>query len=178
MRMMLSSRGLSFFSTAAIFSLRLMFMSPGGPQRLEYPIGKVLFKTDGYISHPRISPDGKRVAFLEHPLYGDDRGYLDLVDAGGNVKRLTSESQGEEGVAWSPDGREIWYAAAKETGDERNVVAETPPGKSRIVSDTPGYTSVWDIAADGRLLTSDESITAAQIVASPASGPEREVSSL
>jgi eukaryotic-like serine/threonine-protein kinase len=39
----------------------------GGPQQLEYPIGKVLFKTDGYISDPRISPDGKSVAFMEHP---------------------------------------------------------------------------------------------------------------
>src|SRR5215470_9530904 len=86
--------------------------SAGGPQQLEYPIGKILFKTSGYISHPRISPDGRRVAFLEHPVYGDDRGYLDLVDAGANVKRLTVESQGEEGVTWSPDGREVWYAAA------------------------------------------------------------------
>jgi hypothetical protein len=34
------------------------------PQQLEYPIGKVLFKTNGYISHPRISPNGKLVAFL------------------------------------------------------------------------------------------------------------------
>ena len=153
--------------------------SPGGPQQLEYPVGKVLFKTNGYISHPRISPDGKQVAFLEHPVYGDDRGYLDLVDAGANVKRLTGESQGEDGVAWSPDGREIWYAAAPpETTAGRVVFAVTPAGKSRVVSHVPGYSVVWDIAADGRLLMSNESISAAQMVASPPSAPERDVSAM
>ena len=153
--------------------------STGGPQQLEYPIGKVLFKTNGYISHPRISPDGKLVAFLEHPVYGDDRGYLDLVDAGANFKRLTVESQGEEGVAWSPDSREVWYAAAPpDSAMERAVFAVTPGGKSRVVSQSHGYNVVWDIAADGRLLMSEDSINAAQIVASPANGPERDVSAL
>jgi len=152
--------------------------SAGGPQRLEYPIGKILFETNGYISHPRISPDGKQVAFLEHPVYGDDRGYLDLVDASKKAKRLTGESQGEEGVAWSPDGREIWYAASAGAGDERKVFAVSPTGKSRVVSDTPGYTIVWDITTDGRLLVTHETIGAAQMVASPASGQERDVSVL
>jgi len=153
--------------------------SVGGPQQLEYPIGRALFKTDGYISHPRISPDGKFVAFLEHPVFGDDRGFLDLVDASGNVKRLTSEAQAEEGVAWSSDGREIWHAAASnETHGERAVLAVTTSGKSRIVFNVPGYSVVWDIAADGRLLLSHESISGAQMVASPTSTPERDVSVL
>jgi len=153
--------------------------SPRGPQQLEYPIGKILFKTNGYISHPRISPDGKLVAFLEHPVYGDDRGYVDIVDAGGNVKRLTDESSGEEGVAWSQDGREIWYSGtAVERSWERDVLAVTPAGKSRMVFGVPEYSVVWDIASDGRLLWSHESISAAQMVATPASAPERDVSLL
>src|SRR5205823_8866126 len=96
--------------------------TPEGIHQLEYPIGKVLFKTNGYISHPRISPDGKQVAFLEHPVYGDDRGYLDTADAAGNVKRLTADAQGEDGVAWSPDQREVWFAATfPESTGEREV---------------------------------------------------------
>jgi hypothetical protein len=153
--------------------------SPAGLQQLEYPIGKVRFKTNGYISHPRISPDGKLVAFLEHPVYGDDRGYLDTVDAAGNVQRLTAESQGEDGVAWSPDGREIWYAAApRESAGERAVFAVTPAGKSRLASHVPGYSEVWDIAADGRLLLSNETIVGTQMVASPSTAPERDVSTV
>ena len=34
--------------------------------RLEYPIGKVLFDSINWISHPKISPDGKWVAFADH----------------------------------------------------------------------------------------------------------------
>jgi hypothetical protein len=43
---------------------------------------------------------------------------------------------------------------------------------------SPGYSVVWDIAADGRLLMSNESISAAQMVASPPSAPERDVSAM
>jgi len=35
-----------------------------GQNRLEYPIGKVLYKTAGWISNPRLSPDGKWIASL------------------------------------------------------------------------------------------------------------------
>jgi eukaryotic-like serine/threonine-protein kinase len=154
--------------------------APGGPHQLEYPMGKVLFKTNGYISHPRISPDGKRVAFLEHPLFGDDRGYVALADENGKVKRLTGEAGAEEGLAWSADGREIWYGSTEPgaISQERMIYAVTPSGTSRKVFQVPGDNVVWDIAPDGRLLFSHESISSAQMVASPASAPERNVSAL
>jgi len=151
--------------------------SAGGPQQLEYPIGKVLFKINGYISDVRISPDGKSVAFMEHPLFGDDRGYVSLVDGSGNVKRLTGEAAGEEGLAWSRDGRELWYGGTgQETTGDRTVWAVSLDGKQRKVFGVPDDTTVWDIAADGRLLFSHEKMAAAQMVASPASAAERDVS--
>src|SRR5271154_3095638 len=55
----------------------------GGKNRLEYPIGKVLRETPGWISHPRISPDGEQVAFIEHPQVGDDAGSVHVVDQSG-----------------------------------------------------------------------------------------------
>src|SRR5208282_5223239 len=45
-----------------------------GRNRLEFPIGKVLYETSGWISHPRVSRKGDLVAFLDHPLPGDDGG--------------------------------------------------------------------------------------------------------
>ena len=45
-----------------------------GRHRLEYPEGTVLYETSGWISDARVSPDGQTVAFLDHPLLGDDRG--------------------------------------------------------------------------------------------------------
>ena len=41
--------------------------SVNGSDRLEFPAGKVLFETPGYVSDLRVSPDGQRVAFFEHP---------------------------------------------------------------------------------------------------------------
>ena len=45
-----------------------------GRDRLEFPIGKVLYEASGYLSDPRVSPDGRHVAFAEHPFRWDDRG--------------------------------------------------------------------------------------------------------
>jgi Tol biopolymer transport system component len=45
-----------------------MVRDVGGRNRLEYPLGKVLYETGGWISHPRVSPAGDRIAFLDHPI--------------------------------------------------------------------------------------------------------------
>ena len=82
-----------------------------GRDRLEVPQGTVVFETPGYISHIRVSPDGPRVGFLEHPLFGDNRGYVAVYD-GTRARRLTPEYSGAEALAWSADGSEIWYGAA------------------------------------------------------------------
>ena len=84
----------------------------GDLQRLEYPLGNMLFETHGWISHVRIAPDGQRVAFLHHPVYGDDRGLVAMVDADGELSELTEELPDSlQGLAWSPDGASIWFSA-------------------------------------------------------------------
>src|SRR6185295_14768309 len=57
----------------------------GGKDRLEYPAGTVLYEVNGYLSDPRVSPDGTRVAFMEHPGRWDDRGYVKVVDTSKKV---------------------------------------------------------------------------------------------
>ena len=83
-----------------------------GRDRLEVPQGNVVFETAGYLSHLRVSPDRQRVAFLEHPLYGDNRGHVAILERG-TMRRLTPEYAGLEGLAWSADGREIWFGGAQ-----------------------------------------------------------------
>lgn len=46
----------------------------GAEAVLEYPIGHALYRGAGYLSAPRVSPDGKAVAFIRHQVKGDDRG--------------------------------------------------------------------------------------------------------
>jgi serine/threonine protein kinase/WD40 repeat protein len=123
----------------------------GGKNRLEYPIGKPLYETGGWIGHPRVSPKGDLIAFLDHPIQGDDNGSLAIVDLKGNKKVLSGEWFTVQGLAWSPDGSEIWFTASK-TGTDRTLYAVTLTGKERMVLRLPGALMLLDIAKDGRVL--------------------------
>ncbi|MGA2415614.1 MAG: protein kinase [Candidatus Sulfotelmatobacter sp.] len=123
----------------------------GGRNRLEFPIGKPLYQTGGWIGHPRVSPKGDFIAFADHPLQGDDSGSLAVVDTAGNKKSLSSQWFTIQGLAWSPDGREIWFTASK-SGTDRTLYATSLDGKQRIVARLPGALMLLDIAKDGRVL--------------------------
>ncbi len=123
----------------------------GGRNRLEYPIGKVLYETGGWISHPRVSPSGDRVAFLDHPVQGDDSGSLALVDLNGKKTTLSGEWYTIQGLAWSPSGKEIWFTASK-SGVDRTLYAVNLDGQQRLVLRLPGALMLFDIWKDGRIL--------------------------
>lgn len=125
--------------------------SVGGKNRLEYPIGKVLYETDGYISHPRISPKGDRIAFMDHKIQWDNRGTVSTVDLSGTKTELTEELWGVEGLAWSADGSEIWFTASK-IGEAMAVYGVSPSGKLREALRVPSDLWLHDINRDGRVL--------------------------
>ncbi len=123
----------------------------GGRNRLEYPIGKPLYQTGGWIGHPRVSPKGDYIAFADHPLQGDDSGRLAIVDREGNKRLLSAQWFTIQGLAWAPDGKEIWFTASK-SGTDRTLYATSLDGKERIVARLPGALMLLDIARDGRVL--------------------------
>ena len=125
--------------------------------RLEYPPGKVLYETTGWISHPRFSPKGDQIAFCDHPFSGDDAGTVAVVDLAGNRKTLVNSTLTVQGLAWSPSGEEVWYTAS-DWGVTRAVFAVTLAGKSRMVARVPGTLTLQDIARDGRVLLSRDSV--------------------
>ncbi len=71
-------------------------------------MGEVLFETDGWIGEMRVSPDGQHIAFVDHPVRGDNVGTVTIVDLAGEA--TTTRSRGSQGLAWTPDGSEIWVA--------------------------------------------------------------------
>ena len=123
----------------------------GGQSRLEFPVDKVLYQTGGWISDPRVSPAGKWVAFIDHPLAGDDAGSVTLVDLAGNKKTLSSEFYTAQGLVWSTDGKELWFTATV-TGIDRVLYAVDLSGHQRLVARVPGDLRLLDIGHDGRVL--------------------------
>jgi len=143
-----------------------------GEVQLEYPPGKVIEETSGYVDHVRISPSGQEVAFLEHPVYDDDRGWVALIDADGKHHKLTKEFPGTRGLAWTPSGKEIWFGAA-DFGNDQQILAVTLSGKQRQVLAAPKRLRLLDIAADGRVLLSGEEYRSEIAGIDPATGKLR-----
>jgi serine/threonine protein kinase/Tol biopolymer transport system component len=146
----------------------------GGMNRLEYPIGKPLYQTGGWIGHPRVSPKGDYIAFADHPIQGDDSGVLAVVDMAGKKTVLSDQWFTIQGVAWSPDGKEIWFTAS-ESGTDRTLYATTLDRKTRTIARLPGALMLFDIAKDGRVLLVRASWRR-EVVGFVADGKQRELS--
>jgi dipeptidyl aminopeptidase/acylaminoacyl peptidase len=127
----------------------------GVRHRLEYPIGKVLFETDGWIGHPRVSPKGDLVAFIDHPVVRDDGGSIAVVDRNGKKTKLTMVYESAQGLAWAADGKEVWFTAVEE-GQNRAVHGVTLAGRDRLIGRIPGVSTIKDISKNGRVLMSSD----------------------
>jgi Tol biopolymer transport system component len=128
-----------------------------GKLRLEFPIGTVLLETDAGFSYPRVSPDGKQIAFFDHPFKGDDMGYVVVMPVGGSPKRITREWMGTSEIAWSPDGREVLFSAQGPTPADSWPIYAVPAvgGPVRTVARAPTELRLHDVARDGRILAAD-----------------------
>jgi serine/threonine protein kinase len=125
-----------------------------GP-RLEFPPGHVLYQQKaGWFGNPRFSPDGSKIAFENHPIPGNDDGDVDLVDLNGK-RTVLFQSISVEGIAWSPDGSELWFASTKNGGWADTLYAVKPGHKGRVVLTSPSL-RLYDISKDGRVLLSHE----------------------
>lgn len=119
------------------------------------------------------SPDGKSVAYVTRdPASEDeqrrrkDKSFVIHVDApeparrlcvqsiGGAAQTLTPPGQYVENISWSPDGREIAYAAAPATGfmaqyRTRIYAVAAGGGPPRAIVDRPGMNSSPQFSPDG-----------------------------
>lgn len=147
----------------------------GGKVRLEYPLGKVLYETAGWVSHPRLSPDGKLVAFIDHPYQRDDDGLIAIVDQNGNRKKLTGEFVSAQGLAWSPGQDEVWFTATT-SGSSRELRAVTLSAKERLIYLGTGTLTLQDIFKDGRVLFTRDDLRAGMLGVAPGETKERDLS--
>lgn len=144
---------------------------------LEFPVGKVLYSTAGYISHIRFSHRGDEIAFMDHPIWDDDRGTISMIDLAGKKTALTREWPSEQGLAWSPDDSEVWFTAADESsGNLACLQAVAISGRrQRVVMRAPVQLKLQDITADGRVLMSTETVRTDITLGEISTGKERDL---
>jgi Tol biopolymer transport system component len=136
-------------------SLAVVRQSTGRLTDLEFPSGNVIYQPVGWVSHVRFSPDGEFLAIADHVPSGDD-GRVVIIDNHGNRKTSSSFYSSVEGLAWSPNGKEVWFSAVP-AGAARSIYALDFSGKERLIYRAPGGLTVQDISRNGLvLLTADK----------------------
>jgi len=146
-----------------------------GKDRIEYPIGKTLYETSGWLSDVRISPAGDRLAFLEHKTKRfDDRGGVAVIDLSGHHTMLTDGYGGEEGLAWSASGDELLFSGGD--GGPYQLLTTDLAGHVRNPLPTPGSLTIMDASRNGAWLASSDDLPTRLKVRAPGSSEDVDLS--
>jgi Tol biopolymer transport system component len=149
--------------------------SVGEESRLEYPPGHTLYKTTGSLRYPRFSRDGRRIAFVEDPTGRASGGRVSVVDLDGRHTQLTDDWPSARGIAWSPAGHEVWFAAGG-SRTNRTLRAVNLKGRQRVIHQAPASLTLWDVARDGRILLSHDQERSVLVGVPPGEVKERDLS--
>jgi hypothetical protein len=124
----------------------------------EGALQRTLFRTSGAIWFARISPDGKRVAFIHYPFRGDSTGEVQIAAIDGSgAKVLTRRFEKCAGLDWSAKTGEIWFSASNQTAYGSSTLwTVTPSGTLRSRYVLPDFFTLQSVSASGDrfLLTS------------------------
>ena len=114
---------------------------------LEFPIGKRIDESQGPLGWPRVSPDGRSVAYYRA---NGTRGEIVLADRAGNKRVLTSNAMNS--LEWHPTGREIWFTVQNAGNSGYSIRAVTLDGSSREILSSPDRVRLHGLNAEGATL--------------------------
>ncbi|PDV98022.1 hypothetical protein A9Q02_02770 [Candidatus Chloroploca asiatica] len=77
-----------------------------------------IYRTEGRLNAPAVSPDGRMIAFAERRGNGESSIYRMSVQ-GGPAERVTNGLGNAATPSWSSDGQRLMFSAMRETSDER-----------------------------------------------------------
>ncbi|HEY6572645.1 MAG TPA: protein kinase, partial [Candidatus Eisenbacteria bacterium] len=123
----------------------------GARVTIEAPLGTVVHEATAWVSDLRYSPDGSMLAFVEHRRIGDSAGYPCVLKFGGTVRQLAPEIPNVARIAWTPDGREVWYGGQGDD-DLIAIFAVDLEGRVRVVYSSAAPITPVDIARNGDVL--------------------------
>jgi Tol biopolymer transport system component len=145
--------------------------------RVEFPIGRVLYETKDEVTHLRTSPRGDWLAFAEHPagLLTTSAGSVVVMDRKGLRRVLSTDWVDLFGVAWRPDGLEVWFTATRRSGDFKALHGVTLDGKERLVARTLGQLDLLDVGAGGRVLVNHPTLGLEMVALGRGASRERDI---
>ena len=157
--------------TASANGQALAFRAPPPPSRFVWfdrsgrEVGTV--GPPGLIDGPRLSPDGRRVAFeVADPRTGVRDVWTHDLERGVR-SRVTLDAYDAVGAIWSPDGERLLYAASSVGALQMRIKPADGSGADTGVVQTNGVQLPQDWSPDGRwILFADQS---------PARRPPREL---
>jgi eukaryotic-like serine/threonine-protein kinase len=143
-----------------------------GRNRIELPLGKLVYATDSGIGMSRVSPRGDRIA-----AFVSTSRRLSLLDVSLDGKATTLVRDGIRGqkLAWSPSGGEIWYDDIGEHG-QYLIKAVDLSGRARVVDSVPVGLIVHDISRDGRVLVERYGAQSGIVALGPGQAAEQSLS--
>jgi hypothetical protein len=117
--------------------------------QLEFPAGNPIPSEIPFTWSIRVSPKGDRLACFEQPTFSRGDGHIVVVDKKGGRRPLAAV-RGFTGLAWGPEGNEVWYSEFK---DGASALWALPlSGRPRLLARQAGLLELQDVARDGRVL--------------------------
>jgi eukaryotic-like serine/threonine-protein kinase len=123
-----------------------------GRSVLEYPPGHILAEYGGHLAFPRISPTGDQIAYLEYPDPAQDSGNVVLVNQKGEKKVLAEDWTDLTGLAWAPNGKEIWLTGTPASSEGALYAVSLDGRERRLLLNELADLQIMDVARDGRVL--------------------------
>ncbi len=97
------------------------------------------------------------------------------MDLAGKKKALSEGYWGEEGLAWSPDGSEVFFSGGNAYNNFK-VYAVSLDGRRRIAAESAGGLTILDVAPDGRWIASRDDFFRDMPVQAPGETTEKDLS--
>jgi len=137
---------------------------------LEYPAGKTLYSTGGWIDDVRVSPAGDRIAFELHPAEGDSLGDVAVITRTGQFTTLAKGFGNLRGVAWSGDGREVYWTGTREEGFF--LGASSLSGRERTILSAGAFDNLLDFRGGQALIARFDQRRETQVVTTASAEPK------
>jgi Tol biopolymer transport system component len=132
---------------------------------LEYPIGHVLWHSGATLDNPRVSPGNDRVAVMQWSPGSSFS--IWVVDRDGHRTQL-ADHVNDEGFAWGPGGKEIWFVRS---GELRAVDLS---GRQRLLANLFGTGFLLDVSRDGKVFLGREDSRSEIAISAAANGGQTE----